>query len=195
VPGTIRFHPNELDQLLALLGQQRDGLRNAAHGLTDEQARRAPTVSPLSIGALVVHVSTTEASWISRVEVSPAVPPSDPPSAVDGTFAFGPADSIAAVLARYDEVAAHTEEVVRRIGDLEHPVPVPKDSYWAPRRLEAWTLRWVLLHLVQETARHAGHADLIRETIDGATMYELMAAVEGWPASAWLTPWQPPDEA
>ena len=164
-------------------------MRNAALGLTDAEARLTPTVSPLSIGGLLVHVSTTEASWITRAEIAPAVPPSPPPAAVDDTFAFGPSDTLAAVLAGYDEVAARTEEVVRRIGDLEHAVPVPKDAFWAPRRLEAWTLRWVLLHLVQETARHAGHADIVREAIDGATMYELMAAVEGWPASPWLTPW------
>jgi hypothetical protein len=193
MPGTVRFHADELDQLLGLLEHQRAGLRNAALGLTDDQARLAPTVSPLSIGGLVVHVSTTEASWVARAEASPAVPPDRGPDAVDDTFAFGPGDSLAAVLARYAEVAARTEQVVRRIGDLDHPVPVPKDAYWAPRRLDAWTLRWVLLHLVQETARHAGHADLIRETIDGATMYELMAAVEGWPPSPWLTPWRAPE--
>ncbi len=163
---------NELDQLLGLLEHQRAGLRNAALGLTDDQARLTPTVSRLGIGGLLVHVSGTEASWIARAEAA-AVAPDGGPGAVDDTFAFGPGDALAAVLARYDEVAAHTEDVVRRIGDLDHPVPVPKDAYWAPRRLDAWNLRWVLLHLVQETARHAGHADIIREAIDGATMYEL----------------------
>ena len=53
-------------------------------------------------------------------------------------------------------------------------------------------MRWVLLHLIQETARHAGHADIIREHLDGATAFELMAAAEGWPATDWLKPWQPP---
>ena len=48
-----------------------------------------------------------------------------------------------------------------------------------PRDVEAWSVRWVLLHLIEETARHAGHADIVRESIDGAQMYELMAAVEG----------------
>ena len=50
-------------------------------------------------------------------------------------------------------------------------------------------MRWVLLHLVEETARRAGHADIVRESIDGATMYELMAAAEGWPPGDWLQPW------
>jgi uncharacterized damage-inducible protein DinB len=192
MPSTVRFHADEVDQLLGLLEHQRAGLRNAALGLTDAQARLAPTAGALSIGGLLVHVAATEASWIDRADLAPAVPPSPPPEAVDDTFAFRPHDTLAAVLARYDEVAARTEQVVRRIGDLDRPVPVPRDVHWAPRRLEAWNLRWVLLHLVQETARHAGHADLVREAIDGATMYELMAAVEGWPASPWLRPWTPP---
>ena len=52
-------------------------------------------------------------------------------------------------------------------------------------------MRWFLLHIVEETTRHAGHADIVRESIDGATMYELMAAAEGWPATDWLTAWTP----
>jgi hypothetical protein len=52
-----------------------------------------------------------------------------------------------------------------------------------------WSVRWVLLHLIQETARHAGHADIIRESIDGATALPLMAAVEGWPPRRTIRPW------
>ena len=52
-------------------------------------------------------------------------------------------------------------------------------------------MRWVLLHLIEEIGRHAGHADIVRESIDGATMYELMAGAEGWPATDWLQPWTP----
>ena len=76
--------------------------------------------------------------------------------------------------------------------DLDHPVPVPKGVPWFPPDLDAWSLRWVLLHLIEETARHAGHADIVRESIDGATMYELMAGAEGWPETEWIKPWRPP---
>src|SRR5204863_10129999 len=54
--------------------------------------------------------------------------------------------------------------------------------------LEAWSVPWVLMHLVAETARHAGHADIVREGVDGATVFPLMAAAEGWPATPWLQP-------
>ena len=73
-------------------------------------------------------------------------------------------------------------------------MPVPRDVPWFPQDVEAWSLRWVLLHLVQEIARHAGHADLIREAVDGATMYPLLAAVEGWPATDWIQPWSPAED-
>ena len=52
--------------------------------------------------------------------------------------------------------------------------------------------RWVFFHMIEELARHAGHGDIIRESIDGATLYELLAGLEDWPATEWLTPWTPP---
>ena len=76
-------------------------------------------------------------------------------------------------------------------GRLDQAVPVPKGVPWFPADVQAWSVRWVLLHLVEETARHAGHADIIREAIDGATMYELIAAAEGWPDTDWLKAWKP----
>src|SRR5215203_1059846 len=66
---------------------------------------------------------------------------------------------------------------------------VPDGVPWFPDDVEAWSVRWVLLHLIEEIGRHAGHADIMRESIDGATMYELMAGAEGWPATDWLQPW------
>ena len=65
--------------------------------------------------------------------------------------------------------------------DLDTPVPVPHDVPWFPQDVEHWSVRWVAMHLIEELSRHAGHADIIRESIDGATMYELMAGIEGWP--------------
>ncbi len=89
-------------------------------------------------------------------------------------------------------MAKETDTVVGGITDLGQAVPVPKGVPWFPDDVESWSVRWVLLHLIEETARHAGHADIVRESIDGATMYELMAAAEGWPATEWLLPWEAP---
>lgn len=77
-------------------------------------------------------------------------------------------------------------------GDLDDAVKVPPYIYAAYRASTDCTVRWVTLHLIEEFTRHAGHADILRESIDGATMYELMAAVEGWPETGQFKPWKPP---
>lgn len=70
-------------------------------------------------------------------------------------------------------------------------MPVTRDSPWFPSDVDAWSVRWVLLHLIQEAARHAGQADIVREAIDGATGLPQMAAAESWPETPWLQPWRP----
>ena len=67
---------------------------------------------------------------------------------------------------------------------------MPRGVPWYPQGIDAWTVRWVLLHLVEEMARHAGHADIVRESVDGATAIPLLAAVESWPETGWVTPWR-----
>src|SRR4029453_1515196 len=106
-------------------------------------------------------------------------------------FRLGPDETLAGALARYAEVAKRTESVIAGIPDLGQSVPVPKGVPWFPEDIDAWSVRWVLLHLIQETARHAGHADIVRESIDGATAYPLMAAAENWPETPWMKPWKP----
>lgn len=183
---------DERELLLAYISQQRDGIRNAAYGLTDEQARLAPTVSTLTIGGLIKHVTATEKAWIEMVlQRGSQGSQEDQQSAYEDNFRLGPHETLADALARYQEVAMETEAVVAGIADLNQAVPVPRGVPWFPKDVEAWSVRWVLLHVIEETARHAGHADIIRESIDGATMYELMAAAEGWPATDWLQPWEP----
>jgi hypothetical protein len=103
-------------------------------------------------------------------------------------FRLEEGETVADVLALQAAVAEETEAIVAEIADLGQPVPVPKGIPWFPQDVEAWSVRWVLLHVIEETARHAGHADIIRESLDGATMYQLMAAAEGWGAD--LERWQ-----
>lgn len=188
MPGLVPPIADERDGLLTFLAQQRHVLRTAAYGLTDEQARQAPSVSPLSVGGLIKHVTITEREWIGRVLERPES------LSVDeylNTFTVGPEVTLAELLADLAEVAQQTEQVIGGIADLSRPVPVPKGVPWFPQDVEAWSVRWVLLHLIEETARHAGHADIVRESIDGATAFPLMAAAEGWPATPWMQPWKP----
>ena len=187
MPGMPLPVADERDGLLSFLRQQRDALRVSAHGLTDDEARQAPTAGVLTIGGLVKHLIDVERTWIGMVAGRPRVGGSE--DYLDA-FRFGPDDTLAAVFAEYDAVARQTESVIAAIADLGQAVPVPKGVPWFPDDVDAWSVRWVLLHLIEETAKHAGHADIVRESIDGATFYPLMAAVEGWPASPWLMPWQ-----
>jgi hypothetical protein len=101
---------------------------------------------------------------------------------------------VESLLDDYALAAVETIDAIANVS-LEDPVPVPKGVPWFPSDIEAWSVRWVLLHLIEEAARHAGHADIVRESIDGATCHPLMAAVEGWPATEWLQPWTPPAAA
>ena len=187
MPGTVRPIVDERDGLLAFLAQQRDGLRFAVHGLTDEQAASTPSASTLSLVGLIKHAAQVERHWMVEIVMQRELPASGE-DAYESGFHLAHGETVSDVLAAYAEVARETEAIVAGIADLGRPVPVPKGVPWFPQDVEAWSVRWVLLHLIEETARHAGHADIIRESLDGATMYQLMAAAEGW--SADLERWQ-----
>lgn len=189
MPALVPPVADERDGLLCTLAQQRYVLRLAAYGLTDEQARATPTASTPSVGGLVKHVASAERTWVDRI-LRRAQQRSVDDYLAD--FRLGPDETLAGVLDRYAAVAAETEAVVAGIPDLGQPVPVPRDVPWFPSDIEAWSVRWVLLHLIQETARHAGHADIVRESIDGAAALPLMAAAEGWAPTQWIQPWPGP---
>jgi uncharacterized damage-inducible protein DinB len=188
MPGQVPPLTDERALLLAYVEQQRDALRIAAHGLTDEQARTVPGPGTLSVGGLVKHVASTERGWIDLV--AQRTSEASETSYVEG-FTMRDDETLAEVLALLDATAADTAAVIGAIDDLGREVPVPKGVPWYPDDVDAWSVRWVLLHLVEEIARHAGHADIVREAVDGATFHPLMAAAEGWPASPWLQPWEP----
>ena len=188
------FAPATTDEktlLLAYLDLQRQGLRNAAYGLKDEQARLSPTVSALSIGGLIKHVTGVEEFWMNIAMLNKLPDFSGGAEEYESGFRMGPDETLAGTIARYNDVKSATEAAIGELDDLSRAVPVPKGVPWFPTDVEAWSVRWVLLHLIQETGRHAGHADIIREAIDGATMYPLMAAVDGWPETPWIKPWKP----
>lgn len=190
--GNSRPVRDERDGLLTFLAQQRYVLRLAAYGLTDEQARYAPTRSTLSIGGLLKHVARTERGWMDTVlQREPKGTMEERAARYMADFVMGEDETLAGIIAEYEQVARETEEVIASFEDLGAPVPVPKGVPWFPDDVEAWSVRWVLLHLISETARHAGHADLVREHLDGATAFPLMAAAEGWPETPWMKPWAP----
>ena len=182
----------ELDGLLAFLDHQREAVRYACFGLTDEQARVAPAASSLSLGGLVKHLAWGERTWLARIEGRALPGDTDPSAALAdymGTFQLTAGQTLAGVLADYQTAAAQTDAGARAAADLDRKVPLPA-APWGPDP-DGCTVRWVLLHLITETARHAGHADIVREGIDGASAFPLMAAAEGWPETPWMQPWKP----
>jgi uncharacterized damage-inducible protein DinB len=182
----------ERELLLGYLAHQRDLVRVQAHGLTDEQAREASTASTLTVGGLVKHLAQVERSWMNMVLQRPRPSMPEAGAIYMAGFRLGPDETLAGVLDDYAQAARETDEVIAGIADLGQAVPVPKDMPWFPKDVDAWSVRWVLLHLIEETARHLGHADIVRESLDGATAIPLLAAVEGWPATEWVKPWQAP---
>lgn len=199
MPGTPPPVATEREAISVFLRQQHDGIRNAAFGLTDEQAHLTPSTSAISIAGLVKHAGFTERAWMTRVYAAPHEPERDDRPIEERAAEYGrdwdpTGDTLEDLLATFDEIAAATEAAALDPDiDLDAPVPVPRGAPWFPKDVEAWSVRWVFMHILEEIARHAGHGDIVREHIDGATMYELLAAAEGWPETPWLKPWRPTD--
>ncbi|MEO6998401.1 MAG: DinB family protein [Terracoccus sp.] len=182
--------------LIAYLDQQRDAFVSVSFGLTEEQIWLTPTAGSLTVGGLIKHVTACERGWADSMAAAPHAP-LPPPRSLDGEapawgddFRFTTDDTLDGLLSDLAAAGDRTRDILRN-ADLDAPVPVPRDAPWFPKDVDAWSVRWVALHLIEELARHAGHADIVRESIDGATMYELLAGREGWPETEWLTPWRP----
>lgn len=173
---------------------QQYAFRAIAFGLTDEQARSTPSVSALSIGGLIKHVTSCQKGWMQRVAAAPQLPAADdrPMEEVQAEYAeefvMREDETLAGILAAFDEQNAETIRLIET-ADLAAAVPVPQEVPWFPKGVAAWSVRWAIFHMIEELARHAGQGDIIRESIDGATLYELLAGLEDWEPTPWLTPW------
>ncbi|MFJ9963862.1 DinB family protein [Streptomyces avermitilis] len=163
---------DERGALLSFLDGERGGIRRALLGLTDEQAATRPSASDLSLSGLLKHVAEVEQSWIARArQEAPAVKRDE--SNWHECFVLAGDETVASQLAYWEKVAAETEAFIRSVPSLDDTFPLPNDPWFPPD--ERVSMRWVALHLIRETARHAGHADIIRESLDGATAFELVA--------------------
>jgi uncharacterized damage-inducible protein DinB len=185
--GQVGPVTTEHEGLLGYLAQMRYVLRLTAYGLTDEQLRATPSASELSVGGLIKHCASTEEGWLATIRREP--------QSVDyqkyaENFRLADGETVDDVFARYDRVAEQTEKTVTELDDLNYEIAIDHSVPWNRKDMTHWNVRWILLHLIQETARHTGHADIIRESIDGGTAYPLMAAAEGWPETQWLKPWK-----
>ena len=159
----------ERADLLETLAAHRFFLRHTVQGLTDEQARQRTTASELTLGGLIKHVALTEESWARFAVEGPAAMAAPADEAGDAAWADGfrllPDETLEGVLARYADVAERTDDLVRTLPDLDASHPLPEAPWFEPGARRS--ARRVFLHIVAETAQHAGHADIIRESLDG----------------------------
>ncbi|MFE6285654.1 DinB family protein [Streptomyces sp. NPDC057877] len=164
--------PDERTDLLETLAKHRDFLRFTTRDLTDEQAGKQTTVSALCLGGLIKHVTSVERGWSNFIVEGPsAMGDFDAMTEADfarraDEFRMLPGDTLAGVLDAYAEVARRTDELVRTLPDLNAAHPLPKAPWFEPGA--RWSARRALLHIIAETSQHAGHADIIRESLDGA---------------------------
>ncbi|WP_018500188.1 DinB family protein [Parafrankia discariae] len=157
--GTV----GEKEDLLTTLAKHRDFLRYTVRDLTDEQAARRTTVSALCLGGLIKHVTAAERSWTDFI-VS-GVQSGDPENWMkQHQMLMG--DTLTGLLADYEATAERTREVVESLPDLGLTRPLPEAPWFEPGA--SWSMRRVLLHIIAETSQHAGHADIIRESLDGS---------------------------
>ncbi|MGW6613401.1 DinB family protein [Streptomyces erythrochromogenes] len=175
---------DERADLLDQLGAARSALLTTVRGLSDEQAGERPTVSALCLGGLVKHVASMEDAWMRFVAEGPSAMRFDLPEGVTwedfaaGTareypqwaidhqndFRMLPGETLTGILQRYEQVADRTTEIAA-VPDLSAGHRLPEAPWNEPGAVRS--VRRVLMHLIAETAQHAGHADILREALDG----------------------------
>ena len=161
--STTKVSPEtERAGLCEFLDMQREALIGKVQGLSDDEARMAATSSSLSLLSLIKHSAIWERRWFQIIVAGRHFPdqwPEVQSEDVDPTFRLIDEDTVESVVADYREQIAASQEILVSL-DLDTPCAWPE--------MAEQNLRWVALHMIEETARHAGHADIIRETIDGS---------------------------
>lgn len=158
VPHTAGEKPS----LVASLRRHREAVLWKLEGLDDEQLRRRVVGSDVTLLGTVKHLASTEYSWFCSTferpsdEIPSEVLDEDP----QADWRIHPWETTEGVLSYYERARAAADEVIRTTKVTE------RGTSWNGHRV---TMRWVLIHMIEETARHAGHVDLVRELVDGRT--------------------------
>lgn len=187
------FNPakyTESEAIAGFLDLQLSAIRAAAYGLTEQQARETPCRSTLSIGGLVKHVTHVMTGRTTRLADPDVLPDQAGFAEFMASFALGDGETLAGALAEFDAVRTAYLADVRATdpgADMTAP-PAPWDGIY---QSTPSVQRFALIHHIEEFARHAGHADIIREQLDGADAGSLLMAVEGRPGNDFVQPWAP----
>lgn len=172
----------EREDLITMLDGQRDLFRITVRGITEEQARTRSTVSELTLGGLLHHVSNCEKHWLE------AILQADPNAEFDMSnaateYVMTDEQTVEGLLAEWDAVVARVNTLIRERESLDDSIPLPI-APWKPER-EWWTVRQIILHILREVAHHSGHADIIRESLDGQNSTFTRAGIDPEQAKAW----------
>ena len=175
---------DERTTIKEMIATQLAAIRAAAYGLTDEQLRSRPLASALSISGIIKHSAFVLHTYLAVA----ASAPRQPREKFFESFALDEDESFNEVLADFDRV---TEEYLSLYDALDpgQKVQIGPRPWYGENEPTTASLRWGMLHHLEEFARHAGHADLIREQLDGAKAPELLLAVEGLPGNSFVQPW------
>jgi Protein of unknown function (DUF664) len=156
-------------ELIDTLAKHRAFLRHTVQGLSDHQAAQRTTASELCLGGVIKHVSLMEKQWGDFIQRGPQAIGMADEAAMEAhanSFRMLPGDTLASLLDAYERVAGRTEILVTELPSLDAAHPLPEAPWFEPGA--RWSARRTLLHILAETAQHAGHADIIRESLDGA---------------------------
>jgi uncharacterized damage-inducible protein DinB len=151
---------DEKFQILTVLESARQSLSRMFADVTEEQARATPTASALSLGGILKHVTYGETIWVDFIVEGEKVDDLDRYAA---SFRMEPGETVGGLLDEYAAAAKRTEEVIAGLPDLDTAYQLPEAPWYPPNT--GWNAREVLLHLLHETAQHAGHADIIKESL------------------------------
>lgn len=183
----------EVDGLVGYIDAQLDALRASLHGLTEEQAHATPCRSALSVGALVKHAIYVMRGARERLTAGPRLDPltREGYEAFADSTVLGDDESAAALLPVFD-AAREEYRAALRATDPQAPSqegPAPWFGITEPRPI---LQRYYLVHQVEELARHAGHAEIIREQIDGVTIPTIQMTLSGQEPNEFFTPFEAP---
>ncbi|MEV6791723.1 DinB family protein [Streptomyces sp. NPDC051320] len=163
----------EREDLLAMVSDQRTNFLYAVADINDEQAATRTTVSELTLGGLVKHLAKTQSAWLNVVDGTA-------PAKVDWSdldpdqYRMAEGETLDGLLDGFRAAAADFDRTVRQEPDFNRLLTLPQYP-WSPPEPVTWTVRRVLLHVFREIAHHSGHADIIREALDGANTTARMA--------------------
>jgi uncharacterized damage-inducible protein DinB len=159
----------ERADLIGMLDTHRKLLLRTVRGLTDEQAAERTTVSELCLSGIIKHVTAVEQNWTNFIQEGATESGGWDEASFEeykNGFRMLPGETLAGLIESYEEVARQTEQLVSTLPDLDASELLPEAPWFKPGA--RWSARSTLLHILAETAQHAGHADIIRETLDGA---------------------------